>query len=239
MSKLVKGDCFRVLDHYKNFFKLIYIDPPFNTGKQQQGSQGSYHDRWLSTGDYLDWLMPRIEKMWTALRKEGSLVVHVDPSISHYVKVALDLTLGEEHYRNEVIWAYNSGGASKKHLSKKHDTLFWYAKSKDSTFNVLREPYASTKVEGRKGFHPEGRMLTDVWNISFLSTTSGERTGYPTQKPLELLKRVIQLWSNEGDWVGDFFAGSGTTGKAAQILRRPFILADNNISAIETMKARL
>lgn len=238
MSKLIRGDCLKVLDSYEDFFQLIYIDPPFNTGKRRKGSQGNYEDN-KPIFEYLDWLRVRVIKMWTALKSNGSLVIHVDPTISHYIKVALDNQFGADRYINEVVWAYNSGGASKRHLSRKHDTLLWYSKSDDYVFNVLREPYASAKIEGRPGFHADGRMLTDVWNISFLSTTSSERTGYPTQKPLKLLERVIQLWTDEGDWVGDFFAGSGTTGIAARSLNRPFVLVDNNLEAIEVIRGRL
>ena len=170
------------------------------------------------------------------------MLVHVDWRASHYIKLSMDRMeqFGYGNFKNEIVWKYNSGGASKRHLSRKHDTILWYVKGDgDYTFNILREPYATPDTEGRPGFHPDGRMLTDVWDIPFLSTTSGERTGYPTQKPLKLLERVVEVFSNPGDTVLDGFCGSGTTGLAAKRLGRNSILVDAGGEAVKVSKKRI
>ena len=217
---------------------LVYIDPPFKSERDF----GEYNDQWGGMGHYLSYLLPRITKCVCMLKDGGNLLVHVDWRSSHYLKTAIDRMpwFGYESFKNEIIWKYNSGGASKRHLSRKHDTILWYVKGdEDHTFNILREPYATPDVEGRAGFHPEGRMLTDVWDIPFLSTTSKERTGYPTQKPLALLERVVKVFSNEGDTILDGFCGSGTTGVAAKKLGRNSVMVDQNPEAIRVTKERI
>lgn len=214
---------------------LCYLDPPFATGRDF----GDFDDRWESLETYVEFIKVHAQAIRPLLNDRGNFILHVDPRTSHYLKVALDQVFGTENFRNEIIWSYASGGASKRHLSKKHDVLLWWSKSDNYHFNVLREPYATPGVLGRQGFHPEGRMITDVWNISFISTTAKERTGYPTQKPLALLKQVVGVWSNGGDVVADFFCGSGTTGVAAALLGRSFLLADRNPRAIEITRERL
>jgi site-specific DNA-methyltransferase (adenine-specific) len=143
----------------------------------------------------------------------------------------LDDIAGEQNFLNEIVWAYRSGGASKRHLSRKHDTLLWYAKGDGYTFNPQRVPYAPGTDVSRPGFHPDGKLMTDVWDISFISTSSHERTGWPTQKPVTLLSRVVELFSNRGDVVLDPFCGSGTTGVAAKRLGRGSVLLDVNPDA--------
>ncbi len=213
---------------------LVYLDPPFNSDRDFQ----QYDDRWSSMDEYLGFLVPRVKHCKSLLETNGNLLLHVDWRASHYLKVELDKFFGYDNFKNEIIWQYNSGGASKRHLSRKHDVILWWGFG-DYTFNVKREPYATPNVEGRKGFHPDGRMLTDVWNIPFLSTTSSERCGYPTQKPLALLERIIQVFSDDGDIVLDGFCGSGTTGVAAKKLDRQYILCDENPEAIKTVEERL
>ncbi|MGW8178999.1 MAG: DNA-methyltransferase [bacterium] len=222
-------------DAGKDKVDLIYIDPPFNSNNDF----GHYDDRWPSMADYLSFLLPRITRGVCYLRDGGNLLIHVDWRASHYVKIAVDRIMGYENFHNEIVWRYNSGGASKKHLSRKHDVILWWSKGDGYTFNVLREPYATPDVQGRAGFHPEGRMLTDVWDIPFISTTSKERTGYPTQKPLNLLRRVVEVFSNPGDLVLDGFCGSGTTGVAAKLQDRDCILVDESPEAVRIAKERL
>jgi len=214
---------------------LIYVDPPFLTNRDF----GAFSDKWDSMDAYVEFLRQVSTLSRTSMRDTGNFVIHVDPRTSHYVKVMLDSVFGPHHFRNEVIWNYASGGASKRHLSKKHDTLLWYTRTDQYKFNVLREPYKTPKVDGRAGFHPEGRMLTDVWEISFISTTSKERTGYPTQKPLKLIDRVIQVWTDPGDLVVDPFCGSGTTAAAAAALGRRYAISDIGDESVAMARERL
>lgn len=217
-------------------FDLVYIDPPFNSNNDF----GHYNDEWASMEDYLTFLIPRISRCYSALREGGNLLVHLDWRASHYVKVAVDTHIANyEDFRNEIVWQYNSGGASKRHLSRKHDVILWWSKGSGYTFNVLREPYATPDVKGRPGFHPDGRMLTDVWAIPFLSTTAKERTGYPTQKPLALLERVVKVFSNPDDLVLDGFCGSGTTGVAAKLNGRDCLLVDKGAEAVKVARKRI
>lgn len=237
MHKVLQGD---ILDVELDFggradVDLVYIDPPFNS----DNDFGQYDDRWHSTGTYLSYILPRIHRCYSYLKDDGNLLVHVDWRASHVLRMALDRSFGVGNFKNEIIWSYNSGGASKRHLSRKHDTILWYVKGPNYTFNVMREPYATPDVQGRKGFHPEGRMLTDVWNIPFLSTTSKERTGYPTQKPVALLDRIVKIFSNPEDLVLDGFCGSGTTGVAAKMNNRGCILVDRSHEAVAVAKKRL
>lgn len=218
-----------------NQIDLVYADPPFNTGLDF----ASFDDRWDSTAAYLEYVGPRLERLWCHLRDGGNMIVHLDWHVVHYLKVYIDRFAGAENFHNEIIWSYNSGGASKRHLSRKHDTLLWWSKGPGYTFNVQREPYATPNVTERPGFHPEGRMLTDVWAIPFMSTTSKERTGYPTQKPLALLDRIVTIFSNKGDMVVDPFCGSGTTGVAAKQAGRQCWLIDINPEATGIAQQRL
>ncbi len=208
--------------------QLVYADPPFNTGRDF-GEWADNH--WATTSDYIRWLTPRLEACWEQLSPNGNLVLHLDWRTAHRAKIALDDIAGEQNFLNEIVWAYRSGGASKRHLSRKHDTLLWYAKGDGYTFNPQRVPYAPGTDVSRPGFHPDGKLMTDVWDISFISTSSHERTGWPTQKPVTLLSRVVELFSNRGDVVLDPFCGSGTTGVAAKRLGRGSVLLDVNPDA--------
>ena len=219
----------------ENRVDLIYCDPPFNTGR----NFGAYKDSQGTTTQYVDFLAPIITNLYSTLKNTGSILIHLDWRTSHYVKVAVDKIFGEPQFQREIVWCYNSGGASQKSLSNKHDVILWWSKTQDYTFNPQREPYATPNVEGREGFHPDGRLLTDVWNISIISTTGKERVGYPTQKPLSLLRRCVELFSNPNDLILDPFCGSGTTGVAAKELGRQYVLLDKNLEAINTTRSRL
>lgn len=211
-------------------FDFIYIDPPFGTGQ----SFGAYDDSLTGT-PYGLWLEPFVRESHRVLKDTGSMLVHVDWHVDYIVRQLGDRYFGE--IADHIIWNYNSGGRGQKNrLARKHDILMRWAKSDDSTFNTLREPYP----HAYKGdaFHPDGRRLTDVWQIPFISTTGKERTGYPTQKPEALLERVLSLYTRPGDRVLDFFAGSGTTGAAALECRCDAVLVDISEAAINTMSER-
>ena len=244
---------------------LVYIDPPFNTGGQQsitrvktvrdedgdrtgfggnryrterQGSS-SYFDAF---DDYIGFLTPRIEEARRVLTQNGSLFLHVDQHESHYCKVLLDKVFGRKSFINEIIWSYDYGGRSRKKWPTKHDTIFWYAVDPDDyTFNadaIDRIPYMAPGLVGKEKA-ARGKVPTDVWWQTIVPTNSKERTGYPTQKPLAILERIVKVHSNPGDLVLDFFAGSGTTGVAAARNDRRFVLVDSNLEAVQVAAKRL
>jgi site-specific DNA-methyltransferase (adenine-specific) len=246
-------------------FRLVYLDPPFNTGRTQSrttittkrsaegtrtGFQGhsyetikgalySYDDRFA---DYWEFLEPRLAEAWRLLDARGTLYLHLDYRESHYAKVALDALFGRECFLNEIIWAYDYGARATKKWPSKHDTILVYVKDPKQYFfdNVAvdREPYmAPGLVTAEKA--ARGKLPTDVWWHTIVSPTGREKTGYVTQKPEGVLRRIIQASSAPGDWVLDFFAGSGTTGAVAAALGRRFVLVDANPDAIAIMRARL
>jgi len=246
-------------------FDLVYIDPPFNTGKAQtrtrvrtvrdddgdrRGFGGKrYRTITLGTQSFDDafddlpaFLRPRLEEAHRLLRADGSLFVHLDPREAHYCKVVLDCIFGRASFMNEIIWAYDYGGRSKRRWPAKHDTILWYAKDPDRyTYNyeeMDRIPYmAPGLVTPEKA--ARGKTPTDVWWMTIVSTHGRERTGYPTQKPLRLVERIVKVHSRPGDRLLDFFAGSGTLGEAAARNGRDAVLIDDNPEAIEVMTRRL
>ena len=264
-SKVIFGDNLSVLQSIADeSVQLIYVDPPFNTGRTQTrgssvttrteegnrvGFKGkryeivketvlSYDDEF---SDYWAFLEPRLEQAWRVLAETGTLYVHLDYREAHYAKVLLDALFGRECFLNEIIWAYDYGGKAKSRWPAKHDTILVYVKSPAKYYfnseEVDREPYmAPGLVTPEKVM--KGKLPTDVWWHTIVSPTGTEKTGYPTQKPLGILRRIIQASSRQGDVVLDFFAGSGTTGAAALELNRNFILIDQNPEAIEVMKDR-
>ena len=230
---------------------LIYIDPPFDSKANYYTHDSfAYTDKWnKGTEGYLRMLVPRLILMRELLSDNGSIYCHVDWHASHYVRLLLDEIFGKDNFANEIVWSYKSGGASKKQFSRKHDTIFFYRKSKDYIFNVLKEKsynsgFKSYGFKGIEQFEDEIGWYTvvnmkDVWQISMVGRTSSERVNYPTQKPVKLLERIICASSNKGDLVADFFCGSGTTGVVAESLGRRWIMCDIGEIAIETTKERL
>ena len=244
---------------------LIYIDPPFNTGTQQSitrlktvrdeggdrtGFGGNRYrtERQGSTSyldafeDYMAFLAPRIDEARRVLANNGSIFLHVDQHESHYCKVLLDRVFGRKSFINEIIWSYDYGGRSKKKWPTKHDTIFWYAiDPANYTFNanaIDRIPYMAPGLVGKEKA-ARGKVPTDVWWQTIVPTNGKERTGYPTQKPLAILERIVKVHSNPGDMVMDFFAGSGTTGVAAARNDRLFVLVDSNPEAVQVAAKRL
>jgi len=225
---------------------LIYADPPFFSNKNYEiiwgdgAEQTAYSDRWKGgISVYIEWMKERLWQCYRVLKDTGSMYLHCDWHANAHLRILMDRIFGENNFQNEIIWCYASGGASKRRFARKHDNIFYYTKTDSYTFNVMREPYATPDVEGRMGFHPDGRMLTDVWPISFLSTTSKERTGYPTQKPEALLRRIIEASSNKGDTILDLFCGCGTTLSVAHQLGRKWIGIDVSPVACTLMRNRL
>ena len=245
--------------------QLVYIDPPFNTGREQQrskvttkrnnqgnriGFKGERYETVKSTvlsyddqfANYWEFLEPRIEQAFRVLSNSGTLYLHLDYREAHYAKVLLDALFGPECFLNEIIWAYDYGGKSKSRWPAKHDTILVYVKDpKNYYFNseeVDREPYMAPGLVTPEKIE-RGKLPTDVWWHTIVSPTGKEKTGYPTQKPVGILRRIIQASSKPGDVVLDFFAGSGTTGFVANELGRRFILVDQNPESIQVIKNRL
>jgi site-specific DNA-methyltransferase (adenine-specific) len=244
---------------------LVYVDPPFNTGGARTGQRTSatldatatrrgfagrhyrvkreagarYEDRF---DDYLGWLRPRLVATRRILAPHGSLYFHIDPRESHYCKVLLDEIFGRECFLNEVVWAYDYGARTTRRWPAKHDVILVYVRDLrlyhfDSS-EVDREPYMAPRLQTPERA-ARGKLPTDVWWHTIVPTASRERTGYPTQKPLGILRRIVAASSRPGDLVVDWCAGSGTTGVAAAELGRRFLLVDDQAAAIEVMRKRL
>jgi site-specific DNA-methyltransferase (adenine-specific) len=265
MNKIIFADNLAVLQAMPSeSISLIYIDPPFNTGKVQsrkqlktvrdiQGDRVGFKGQTYKTtflgeksyqdtfSDYLGFLEPRLREAYRILTPDGSIYFHIDYREVHYCKILLDKIFGRESFLNEIIWAYDYGARSKNKWPTKHDTILWYAKDSDNyIFNydqIDRIPYMAPGLVG-----PEkaaiGKTPTDTWWHTIVSPNGKEKTGYPTQKPLGIIRRIILASSRPKDTVMDFFAGSGTFGEAALELDREFILVDSNPEAIEVMRKR-
>ncbi len=246
-------------------FALVYVDPPFNTGRRRElrrleterddaGDRTGFRGRRYRTRevgrmaygdtheDYLGFLRPRLEQAVRLLTANGSLFVHLDPRESHYVKVLLDELLGRASFLNEIVWAYDYGARSRRRWSTKHDVILWYARDpRDYAFDADesdRIPYLAPALVGDEKAR-RGKTPTDVWWHTIVPPGGKERTGYPTQKPLGVLRRIVRVHSRPGDRVLDFFAGSGTTGEAAAECGRDAVLVDENPAAVEVMQRRL
>jgi site-specific DNA-methyltransferase (adenine-specific) len=246
-------------------FQMIYIDPPFNTGKVQarkmlatvpdpQGDRTGfgghrYKTRLLAESsyrdvfeDYLAFLEPRLREASRLLCSTGTLYFHIDYREAHYCKLLLDEIFGRECFLNEIIWAYDFGARSKRRWPAKHDTILVYVKDPQAYYYdgeaVDREPYmAPGLVTAEKA--ARGKLPTDVWWHTIVPTSGHEKTGYPTQKPEGIVRRMVQASTEPGDWCLDFFAGSGTVGAVAAALGRHYLLIDSNPEAIEVIRARL
>ncbi len=245
-------------------FQLIYIDPPFNTGRTQVrtnrtstesktgnlGFQGKRYEQVVNTvlsyddefADYWAFLEPRLIEAHRLLKQTGTLYLHLDYREAHYAKVLLDALFGRECFLNEIIWAYDYGGKSKSRWPAKHDTILVYVKDPDNYYfnseEVDREPYMAPGLVTKEKVE-KGKLPTDVWWHTIVSPTGKEKTGYPTQKPLGILRRIISASTRQGDRVLDFFAGSGTTAHAAWELKREFVVIDQNPESLKVIRQRL
>jgi len=248
-------------------FTLVYLDPPFNTGRARiraietatatatdavsrpgfrgqeyarlRGGLRVYDDRF---DDYWGFLEPRLLEAWRLLADDGTLYLHLDYREVHYAKVMLDALFGRERFLNEIVWAYDYGAKSRRRWPTKHETILVYVKDPERyVFDadaVDREPYmAPGLVTAEKA--ARGKLPTDVWWHTIVSPTGKEKTGYPTQKPLGILRRIVQASTREGDWCLDPFAGAGTLGSAAVALGRRYVLIDSNPEAVRVMEGRL
>ncbi|HLK43333.1 MAG TPA: site-specific DNA-methyltransferase [Thermoleophilia bacterium] len=265
-AEILHGDNLALLPGFADGeFQLVYLDPPFNTGRSRGGGsirvtadeQGDrvgfggrryrsepvagagYADRF---GDYLGFLGPRLVELRRVLAPTGTLYLHLDQRESHRAKLFLDELFGPECFLNEIIWAYDFGGRSNRRWPAKHDTILVYVRDPEryhfDSAAVDREPYmAPGLVTPEKA--ARGKLPTDVWWHTIVGTSSRERTGYPTQKPLGVVRRIVAASSRPGDTVLDPFAGSGTLGAAAAELGRGYVLIDESAEAVEVMRRRL
>lgn len=267
MRRIVFGDNLDVLRGLEDgFAHLVYIDPPFNTGKRQDRRRirtirdeehgdrtgfGGKRYRTLDLGksgfddafaDYLLFLEPRMVEARRILDPGGSFFLHADYREVHYLKVMLDAIFGRPSFMNEIIWAYDYGARSKTRWPAKHDTILWYAKDpKSYTFHygeMDRIPYMAPGLVGKEKA-ARGKTPTDVWWHTIVSPNGNEKTGYATQKPLGVVERIVKVHSSPGDVCVDFFAGSGTLGEAAARHGRGFLLVDDSPEAVRVMRERL
>lgn len=265
-SEVILGENLEVLAGLPDgWFQMIYIDPPFNTGVSQTRrsfatvadedgdrtgfggrryrsellQRSSYRD---SFDDYLVFLAPRLEEAHRVLDQTGTLYFHIDYREAHYCKLLLDEMFGRECFLNEIIWAYDYGARTKRRWPAKHDTILVYVKDPKAFYfdseSVDREPYmAPGLVTPEKA--ARGKLPTDVWWHTIVPTNGSEKTGYPTQKPEGVLRRMVQASTRVDDWCLDFFCGSGTLGAVAAKLDRKYLLVDSNPEAVEIARRRL
>ncbi|MCA1683484.1 MAG: site-specific DNA-methyltransferase [Actinobacteria bacterium] len=263
---VIAGDNALVLEHLPpESFDMIYVDPPFNTGRAQSRStvataadpgaervgfggrryrsqllrRLSYDDRF---GDYLGFLEPRLARARELLAPHGTLYFHIDYREAHYCKLMLDELFGRAAFLNEIIWAYDYGAKPRRRWPAKHDTILAYVRTPGAHHfdieAVDREPYmAPGLVSPEKA--ARGKRPTDVWFHTIVPTNGAEKTGYPTQKPVGVLRRLVAASSRPGGWCLDPFAGSGTLGAVCRELQRRFVLIDSSPVAIEVMRERL
>ncbi len=253
----------------ENSIDLIYLDPPFFTNKIQKlktrdgKKEFSYSDIWQSHQEYSKFLFDRLVELKRVLKDDGSIFVHCDRNATHIVKFLLDNIFGEKNFQSEIIWYYKRWSNSKKGLLQSHQTIYFYSKTKNFKFNKIYTDYSETtnidqilqkRVRDKNGKtiyakdkngniinsdEKKGVPLSDVWEIPYLNPKAKERVGYPTQKPILLLDRIIEIASNEGDTILDPFCGSGTTLVAGKLKNRKVIGIDISKEAIEITKKRL
>ena len=263
---MLEADCADVLPRLpESAFELIYIDPPWGTGgarrhrrlevrrdpagerngfgghryKVSAGAELRYEDR---HADYAGFLAPKLARARELLTPEGTLYVHLDYREAHYVKVALDSIFGRDCFLNEIIWAYDYGAKPARRWPAKHDTILVYVRDRERYLfdaeAVEREPYMAPGLVGPLKA-ARGKRPTDTWWHTIVATSGAERTGYPTQKPEGIVRRIVAASSRPGGWCLDFFAGSGTLGAVCAALGRRYVLVDSNPQAIAVMRARL
>jgi site-specific DNA-methyltransferase (adenine-specific) len=263
---VLRGENLDVLSRFPDgAFALVYADPPFNTGRRRTrrtlrtsaGEDGdragfagrryrsevvgecSYRD---SFDDYLRFLEPRLREIRRVVADTGTFYLHLDPRESHYVKVLLDEVFGRECFLNELVWAYDYGARPTRRWPAKHDTILVYVRDPDryhfDAGAVEREPYMAPGLQTAERA-ARGKLPTDVWWHTIVSPTGSEKTGYPTQKPEGILRRMVQASTRPGEWCLDPFAGSGTLGAVARKLGRRFVLVDESAEAVAIARRRL
>jgi site-specific DNA-methyltransferase (adenine-specific) len=265
-DQILLGDNLELLPRFADrTFQLVYVDPPFNTGRRQarktlattaaaNGSRVGFRGRRYSArllaessyrdsfDDYLGFLEPRLAEARRLLTESGTLYFHVDYREAHYCKLLLDEIFGRESFLNEIVWAYDYGARARRRWPAKHDTILVYVRDRRRYYfdaeSVGREPYMAPGLVSREKAE-RGKLPTDVWWHTIVSPTGSEKTGYPTQKPEGIVRRMVGASTRPGDWCLDCFAGSGTLGAVARALGRRFVLIDCNPEAVRIATKRL
>jgi site-specific DNA-methyltransferase (adenine-specific) len=234
-TRLIGGDWLDVVSTLEDgSVDLLYADPPFNTGRKQAGRAGSYEDRWPGRGEYIDWLESRLRATLPKLKASASVLLHVDYRVSHLVRVMLDEVLGEDRFVNHLIWSYGLGGSSPRRFARKHDDILFYCVEPEAYwFEPPRVKATSRRMKGQT------KKATDVLDVASINNMAAERTGYPTQKPLELLRLLVKACCPPGGMVLDPCCGSGTTLVAAALEGRRAVGVDRNPEAIAVSLGRL
>ena len=234
LNRVVVGDCLDVLNRWPpGSIDLAYLDPPFNTGRTMSASNGCYADSWPGIQEYLDYMLPRIRSICDVLKPSGSVLLHCDWRTCHHFRLMLDDLLGPERFVNHLVWRYGLGGSSPRRFARKHDDILFYAKRDDYYFDPPRVPATSNRMRGQT------KKASDVIDIPSINNMALERCGYPTQKPMALLKLLIRACCPASGVVLDPFCGSGTTLLAAKELQRNFIGIDANSHAVCLAESRL
>jgi site-specific DNA-methyltransferase (adenine-specific) len=222
-----------------NSIDLIYIDILYGTGRKFK----DYQDLKPIKSDIEEHYIPRLKEMYRVLKDTGTIYLQMDTKINHWIRCIMEDIFGYDNMRNEIIWYYNTAPRKKLDFGKRHDIIYRFTKSNNYTFNPIREPYSKSAPRGyakEKYYHQDGKVIGDVWQMNILGQNDKkERVGYDTQKPKELIKRIIEASSNEGDIIADFYMGSGTTAVVCKELNRDFIGCDINQKAIDITKKRL
>lgn len=265
---VINKDCLDAMKELESdYVDMIYLDPPFFTQREQKlsdshGKEYSFADSWKSREEYLDYMEIRLIEMRRILKPEGNIFLHCDTSASHYLRILLDKVFGDKNFRSEIIWSYKRWSNSQRGLLPNHQTILYYSKTGDYKFHTIFKDYSPTtnidqilqerERNGGKSVYKKdkngdvvrakakkGVPLSDVWEIPFLNPKAKERTGYPTQKPIELLEQIITISTDEGDLILDPFCGSGTTLVSAQLMNRNYIGMDISKEAVELSQSRL
>lgn len=268
-DQVLHGDCNHLLKEIpENVVDLVYLDPPFFTQKthrlnSKEGKEYFFDDSWENILEYKIYIQERLIECRRVLKNTGSLFLHCDKSASHYLRLALDEVFGYNNFQSEIIWSYKRWSNSKKGLLNSHQTIFFYSKTEEFKFNQKYEDYSPStnldqifqerakdkngKTKYKKNENGEivfseskkGVPIGDIWDIPFLNPKAKERTGYPTQKPILLLEKIIELVTDKNDIVLDPFCGSGTTLVASKLLNRQFLGMDKSLDAVTLTKQRL
>lgn len=233
-NQVVLGDCYDVLNKWHdNVVDLVYLDPPFNTGRSHSADNGAYKDTWQDLSAYLAFMHVRLQAICRVLKPNGSILLHCDWRTSHHLRLMLDEILGEENFVNHLIWCYGLGGSSPRRFARKHDDILFYSKSDEYYFEPPLVKATSNRMKGQL------KKATDIIEIPALNNMAHERLGYPTQKPVALLELLIKACSPSDAIVLDPMCGSGTTLAAAKNLGRQYVGIDANPQAIELVNNRL